>query len=385
MEAVSYKRAHCRFQLTAPAHWAREMWKIGPMTNGEFTQTTKDLLAAEAGHRCSAPWCAKTTSAASSSRRSGVSNTGEAAHIRGRTEPTARYDASMTDVQRAEPGNGLWLCEYDAKLIDNDAIRYPIALLKQWKAQRIVIAQFEQEQGAGASPAAILAHQLSLQASSPAQAPTTEVERFLEASGVSRAWGRDTLDYTVTLLSELGLNALLHANATELHIRSGPGEVELSYVEGSSPFGMNEFEAVAPGRGGRTMLAIWHEDWNERYFLTSRLQDAVRYWTVRELAVVPPPDTPCVAAITRPRELDLAAFVNCEVPHIVLMQRLIFSDMPQLFAQIKQLLASGSVLVTTPVEHNLDVLRQWHSRHPGPYKLHFWKDAARFTPDVSSP
>lgn len=356
------------------------------MTNGVFTETTRDLLAAEAGHRCSAPWCTKTTSAASSSRRSGISNTGEAAHIRGRTERTARYDASMTDVQRAEPANGIWLCEYDAKLIDNDAIRYPVALLEQWKAQRIAIAQFEQEQGAGASPASILAHQLSLQASSPVQAPTLEVERFLEASGVSQAWGQDALHYTVTLLSELGFNAFLHANATELHIRSGPGEIELSYREGSSPFGIDEFEAIAPGRGGRTMLAIWHEDWDERYFLTSRLQGAVRYWTVRELAVVPPPGTPCVAAIARPRELDLAAFTDCEVSHIVLEQRLVFSDMPDLFVHIEKLLASGSVLVTSPVAHNLDVLRQWHSRHPaGPYKLHFWRDAARFTPDLSSP
>ena len=91
-----------------------------------------------------------------------------------RTPSSARFDKSMSDEARAESINGIWLCEYDAKLIDNDAIRYPAALLKQWKAQRITIAQSGQEQGGGASPAAILTNQYIFEKSTSIHAPTSE-------------------------------------------------------------------------------------------------------------------------------------------------------------------------------------------------------------------
>lgn len=58
---------------------------------------------------------------------------GEAAHIRGARPRSARYDDAMTDDERADPANGIWLCCTCAKLIDSDEKRFSISLLDTWK------------------------------------------------------------------------------------------------------------------------------------------------------------------------------------------------------------------------------------------------------------
>jgi hypothetical protein len=39
----------------------------------------------------------------------------------------------MTDEQRAEASNGIWLCSDHATLIDSDEARFPVDLLERWK------------------------------------------------------------------------------------------------------------------------------------------------------------------------------------------------------------------------------------------------------------
>lgn len=40
----------------------------------------------------------------------------------------------MTAQQRAAIGNGIWLCQTCAKLVDNDQVRFNAAVLQNWKA-----------------------------------------------------------------------------------------------------------------------------------------------------------------------------------------------------------------------------------------------------------
>lgn len=59
----------------------------------------------------------------------------EIAHIRGAEPSAARYDATMTDAQRASFANLILLCSAHHKLIDRIASQdYPTELLEQWKA-----------------------------------------------------------------------------------------------------------------------------------------------------------------------------------------------------------------------------------------------------------
>lgn len=58
---------------------------------------------------------------------------GQAAHIKGARLGSARYDPKMTDQERADPSNGIWLCVQCATEIDKDESIFPVELLKQWK------------------------------------------------------------------------------------------------------------------------------------------------------------------------------------------------------------------------------------------------------------
>ncbi len=56
-----------------------------------------------------------------------------AAHITAASPGGPRYDPSLSPDQRAQPENGVWLCQTCAKLVDNDQQRFPRELLRRWK------------------------------------------------------------------------------------------------------------------------------------------------------------------------------------------------------------------------------------------------------------
>jgi len=65
-------------------------------------------------------------------------------------------DAALSQENRASAANGVWLCQTCAKLVDNDARRFPADLLRVWTAQAEVEA-FEQI-GKLSSPSVKTAH-----------------------------------------------------------------------------------------------------------------------------------------------------------------------------------------------------------------------------------
>ncbi|MFF0531106.1 hypothetical protein ACFYT3_22295 [Nocardia amikacinitolerans] len=106
------------------------------MIGGQFTASTKALVAARAGYMCTNPECNRLLVGPEVSGPDAYMKTriGEVAHIYGHKPGSARHDPLMTDEQRAHPANALWLCEVCHKLIDsNDGIAYPAPLLMQWR------------------------------------------------------------------------------------------------------------------------------------------------------------------------------------------------------------------------------------------------------------
>jgi hypothetical protein len=103
------------------------------MTNGpNFSEPTKQTLAKRAGQVCSNPECRRPTSGPHSDESKAI-NLGEAAHIQAARSDQARYDAKMTDGERAAISNGIWLCKECARRIDVDEAKYPVTLLAEWK------------------------------------------------------------------------------------------------------------------------------------------------------------------------------------------------------------------------------------------------------------
>lgn len=104
------------------------------MAPPDFSNSTRELLAKRANQICSNPECGAATAAASQSSPDKVIVVGEAAHIYGARETTARYRASMSDIERADIINGIWLCRNCHKAIDDDQNSYPADLLYKWQS-----------------------------------------------------------------------------------------------------------------------------------------------------------------------------------------------------------------------------------------------------------
>ena len=102
------------------------------MAKPDFRANTKQTLAKRAGQMCSNPACRRVTSGPHSEDDKSV-NLGEAAHIKAARGGQARYDSEMTNEQRRDIANGIWLCKECAKKIDLDEARYPVELLFDWK------------------------------------------------------------------------------------------------------------------------------------------------------------------------------------------------------------------------------------------------------------
>jgi hypothetical protein len=100
----------------------------------EFSEEVKRIVAQRVGHRCSKPDCRADTSGPQVDPTK-VLNVGVAAHITGASPGGARFNPLLSPEERSHPSNAIWLCQTCAKLIDNDAARFPVSLLLQWKTE----------------------------------------------------------------------------------------------------------------------------------------------------------------------------------------------------------------------------------------------------------
>ena len=98
----------------------------------EFPPGIKELLSKRVGNRCSNPNCRQLTSGPQEDPNKAL-NVGVAAHITAASPDGPRYDSTIISEQRISANNGIWLCQKCAKLVDNDAARYTITMLIDWK------------------------------------------------------------------------------------------------------------------------------------------------------------------------------------------------------------------------------------------------------------
>jgi hypothetical protein len=97
-----------------------------------FPKPVVQTLAKRVGNCCSNPACHKRTSGPHTDDDKAL-NVGVAAHVTAASAGGPRYDPSMSSEDRKGIGNGVWLCQSCAKLVDNDESRYTGELLLRWK------------------------------------------------------------------------------------------------------------------------------------------------------------------------------------------------------------------------------------------------------------
>jgi hypothetical protein len=110
----------------------------------DFPKLVIETLAKRVANHCSKPDCRRPTSGPHTDAEKSV-NVGVAAHITAASVGGPRYDASMTPEERRGIKNGIWLCQFCAKLVDTDEKRYTKELLLAWKqkAERDALAEIE--------------------------------------------------------------------------------------------------------------------------------------------------------------------------------------------------------------------------------------------------
>ncbi len=112
----------------------RPFLAVTVMPRDEFTKDVVDTLSKRVACRCSNPDCGRITAGPHTNPAKWV-NVGVAAHLSAAAPGGPRYNPALTAEQRKAIENGVWLCQDCAKTIDNDANKYPVVLLNQWKAQ----------------------------------------------------------------------------------------------------------------------------------------------------------------------------------------------------------------------------------------------------------
>jgi hypothetical protein len=99
----------------------------------DFPPAVRELLAKRVAYHCSNPGCRHVTSGPQEDPTR-VINIGVAAHITAASPDGPRFDPSLTAEQRSSAENGIWLCQSCGKLVDNDKLRYTVAVLRDWKS-----------------------------------------------------------------------------------------------------------------------------------------------------------------------------------------------------------------------------------------------------------
>ena len=99
-----------------------------------FTESVKRKAAQRVAYRCSFPGCGVSTIGPKHGDASGVTSVGQACHICAAALNGPRYDETMSEKDRKSIENCIWMCDTHAKLIDADEYKYPVSILKEWKA-----------------------------------------------------------------------------------------------------------------------------------------------------------------------------------------------------------------------------------------------------------
>lgn len=103
------------------------------MTRADFTNKTKEIVAARSGYRCSFPECDRVTIGPGAGAHE-TTSIGVAAHIFAASLGGPRGTGGLTEEELTKLENAIWLCSIHATLVDNNrGDKYPPELLLSYK------------------------------------------------------------------------------------------------------------------------------------------------------------------------------------------------------------------------------------------------------------
>src|SRR5258708_6258725 len=100
----------------------------------DFPELIKQRLRERVAFMCSHPLCRRLT-VKRSSEGDGIVRQGKAAHIHAAGLGGPRADPGQSEEMCRSFENGVWLCDICAREVDDNRVKYPAELLRQWKAE----------------------------------------------------------------------------------------------------------------------------------------------------------------------------------------------------------------------------------------------------------
>jgi hypothetical protein len=100
----------------------------------DFDDEVKRATAALTADRCSNPHCRALTSGPTNDRRKSLT-VGVIAPISAMRPGGHRYDATLSDAERHDHGNAIWLCYTCARQVNYDVAHFPADMLRSWKKE----------------------------------------------------------------------------------------------------------------------------------------------------------------------------------------------------------------------------------------------------------
>lgn len=104
------------------------------MARADFTNRTKEIVAARSGYRCSFPKCDRVTIGPGAAPHE-TTSIGVAAHIFAASPGGPRGTGGLTEEELTKVENAIWLCSSHTRLVDNNqGDKYPPQSLLSYKA-----------------------------------------------------------------------------------------------------------------------------------------------------------------------------------------------------------------------------------------------------------
>lgn len=341
------------------------------MSTGDFNKPVRDLLRDQAGNLCSYPGCEVITTAKSATSKSGISDVGEACHIKGNAPDSKRYDATMDPKERAAESNGIWLCRTHGKLIDSDERRFPVETLHAMKENHLQAIQRKQARAIQKLLNKYSKTTIEWENPTKDSLSLDMVLQAFEVNGVAAVWNDETeVHLAAALLIELAWNAAAHANADKVTFFTTDEEVGIRYFEGESSFGLENLASNSiNGSGGWQQLNSWRKSYDIKHFLNSYQTGTIRTWSIVTLKKSLNATLPCVAWTKNNRLLDNESFDD-EIQSLIddCSVVLVFLDRPaSMSVDIKEaikltdrILEGGKpALLSSPFEGNLLQFQSW--------------------------
>ncbi|MGA8363294.1 MAG: hypothetical protein WB709_02105 [Solirubrobacteraceae bacterium] len=267
----------------------------------------------------------------------------------------------MTPHERQSASNGVWLCQNDAKRIDDDARRFNVSLLRGWRSAAERAASDEQGRPYPdrLTRRSIVPFERNLP--NDREELRTGLFEFMTDVGAVAAWGVHA-DLAYMTLYEIALNALIHGAARSLCIESTEHVVTMH--DDGTLFGLPELRSG--GRGAH--LALKHLEATATGSITVRHQrtDNGNRWSLVDELGQFGAGAPCSLAVhgsgrqagynaTR----DVSVLQDCEEIHIYTPQLWSVSDWSELLARLTEKLPGRTLVIhgIPPDSHVRSVLK----------------------------